>query len=260
MTTPAFNRHTFPRIPPGSHRRTGMYLHLQEVDRRHKNARALKGRTIRPDHEVDLPVGAIIVQKRPTGTGQFGKWAWRYAIVPPQDAEWQWSPECDDTRFITFRDNLTAALQFAPTDKANGYRPDPELAAPANFPRPPGPETALAMARFAFTTWPDGDDGPPERWETAKRPPPPWLVAMLYGTMTELDAALAIALAYVCEPTTPQPAITLEANSATAYWEMTGSKLRLTADGDGGYRAEEDNTDGATPLTPRQLRHRLAAL
>ena len=234
ITPQLFHRHTFPPIKPGSHRRSGMYLHLHEVQHQYKTPKALQGTVIRPNLEMDFPVGAIIVQKRPTGTAQFGTWAWSYAIVPPQNEYWEWSPECSEDRFITFRDNVVAALQFAPRQPANGYLPDPNLAAPANFPRPPGPEAALAIARYAFANRPGQPPSPGEMAHLANAQSPDWLISFAaQSTPFATSIALTAALAFVSDVDTPTPTIDESTEYAAAYWNDGDHVLRLSAQPDG---------------------------
>ena len=233
-----FNRHVFPPIRTAPRRRTGHYLRLQEVDQTLKTAKALVGYYINPNVEIDLPVGAIIVQRRPGGTAKFSTSHWSYAFVPTQAEQWQWSPECTEDRFITFRDNLTAALQFAPRDEANGYLPDPRLAAPPNFPRPPGPETALAMARYAYAVQQEQPLNPDQIARLYDADPPYWLIALAaQSTPSSPDTALAAALAFVCDGQTPQPTMSQSDQNATAWWADGSDALALTAGTDGSWRA-----------------------
>ena len=234
ITPQLFHRHTFPPIKPGSHRRSGMYLHLQEVQHEYKTPKALQGTVIRPNLEMDYPVGAIIVQKRPTGTAQFSTWAWSYAIVPPQNEDWNWSPECPEDRFITFRDNVAAALQFAPRDLANGYLPDPQFAAPANFPRPPSAETILAIARYAFANRPGHPPSHGELANLVSAQSPDWLISFALQASSEpTSIALTAALAFVSDVNTPAPIINESPELAAAYWRDATTTLNLSSQPNG---------------------------
>ena len=249
MTTPQapdFHRRKFGPIPPGSNRRTGWYMHLKSVNQALKSQQALQGDVIRPNQEIDLYVGAVIVQRRPAGTGKFAKWMWSYALAPPQGQELEWSPECADDRFITFRDNVAAALRFAPRDDANGYLPDPTLAAPVNFPRPPGPETALAMARFAYANRPNHPPTVAEIAELANSRPPQWLITLASESHPPAVSALAAALAFVCRSETPEPtALRKDPRAASAYWIQEDELLSLTADANGASSAKRRHLNAA---------------
>ena len=180
---------------------------------------------------------------------------WSYAFVPPQDEQWQWSPECEDDRFITFRDNVTAALQFAPRDEANGYLPDPELAAPINFPRPPGPETALAIARYAFANRPKEPPSVEEIARLVNSQPPDWLITLAAESELPALSALVAALAFVCEPETPEPTtVHREPKAATAHWATENEILSMSANTDGNCTARRrDYSPQERPKLGRRL-------
>ena len=284
MTQPTpqdFNRHRFPAIRTGPGRTTGYYMLLREVDHAYKTSKSLIGDYIKPHVEIDLPIGAIVVQRRPSGTAKFASWRWSYAFVPTQDDQWQWSPECDNDRFVTFRDNLTAALQFAPRQQANGYLPDPTLAAPPNFPRSPGPETAIAMARHAYAVHREQPLAPDQVACLIDTAPPAWLVSLAaHSTPSPPHTALVAALALVCNPDTPQPTIIHSDDETTALWSHGHTTLAIAADANGSWRARRIDTadhdptglvqlindamkpswtpPGTSSLTPTELRDALA--
>lgn len=250
-----FNRHTFPPIPIGSGKRQGLYLHLQEVDGRSKTGRAFKGRVISPGKETDLPVGGIIVQKRPEGTAQFATWNWSYCLVPEQDQIWEWSPECPDERFISFRDTVAEALSSAPTNDANGYRPDPSLATPRedNW-----AETALSMARHAFT---QNAEQHPERGDqylsvSAGEQPPRWLIRMTNQSNHPATTALNATLALVCNVNSPEPVISWEDETVYAIWDDGEQRISLSAHADGTVRARRatDNQPRPSEISLQLLR------
>ena len=251
MTQPTpqtFNRHTFPAIRNGPGRSTGYYMLLHEVDHAYKTAKSLIGDYIKAHVETDLPIGAIIVQRRPSGTAKFSSWRWSYAFVPTQDDQWQWSPECDHGRFVTFRDNLIAAIQFAPRQPANGFLPDPTLAAPPNFPRPPGPETALAMARHAYAVHQEQPLDPDQIACLFDTTPPTWLVSLAaQSTPLPTDTALAAALALVCDRDTPQPTIMHSDDETTAWWSRGHTTFAVAAGAHGSWRARRIDTADHEP-------------
>lgn len=252
---PDFNRHVFPPIRTAPGKRSGYYLRLRQVDQTLKTPKALVGDYINPNVEIDLPVGAIIVQRRPGGTAKFSTWHWSYAFVPTQAEPWQWSPECTNDRFITFRDNLTAALQFAPSDEANGYLPDPRLAAPPNFPGPPGPKTALAMARYAYALHQDQPPSPEQIAHLANTEPPYWLVDLAArSTPSSPSTALAATLAFCCNQQTSRPNMIHSERNATAWWAETNTALALTAGTNGSWRARRiDNTNQESDSIMRRI-------
>lgn len=228
--TSQFHRHTFPHIRTGSNRRSGYYLHLQEVDHSLKTSQAFQGTYINPGKEIDLPVGAIVIQRRPVGSAKFSTWTWSYTVIPAQGDPITWSPECDHDRFISFRDTVHAALQLAPRQDANGFRPDYALTPPESPASAQSAATALAMARYAFTIQPGRTSAPDERGPLDDASFPTWLVALAAtATPDSHTAALTAALALVAESQTEEPAIRLASQNASARWDAPTHVLLVTA-------------------------------
>ena len=101
--------HTLER-PRGETGRPGRIRMPDAVKTGAKGFYAFPGEDIRMGRKVDLPVGAVLVRKTPTGYNQRGEADWEWARIPEEGRGFKWSEPVKNTRFQRFVREVAAAM------------------------------------------------------------------------------------------------------------------------------------------------------
>ena len=110
---------------PATGRRKGTYRLITQVDLQKKTGWAFEGSWLNADgRELDLPVGAVVVKKTPTGSVRSWSAEWNYALVPETGQPWEWSDSYNDKRFLSFRDAVAETLAGSNTTIQDPTRED----------------------------------------------------------------------------------------------------------------------------------------
>ena len=136
---------TIMKQPQGKGGRNGYHRLVNSVDTEKTSVYAFESDWIRPDVEVDLPVGGIIIRKTPTGSNRHPAATWAYATVPAQGEAWEWSEEYEANRFLTFRDDVYEL------HTAQSRQPKPGTGEIHLRERPEGPDTWTAFCSLSTT-------------------------------------------------------------------------------------------------------------
>lgn len=105
--------------PLGSGRRRGFHKLVHDVDLDVANGYAFVGEFLPDGRQCDIPLGALVVRKRPVGSFKSQRAMWAYAIVTGSETPsgWEWSEEFNGSReFLNFRDLVARRLNEDKSD------------------------------------------------------------------------------------------------------------------------------------------------
>ena len=105
--------------PLGSGRRRGFLKIVHDVDLDLTTGWAFIGEFLDDGRQNDIPLGALVVRKRPTGSIKSQRSMWSYAIVTASETPsgWEWSDEYQGNReFLNFRDLVARRLNEDKSD------------------------------------------------------------------------------------------------------------------------------------------------
>ena len=97
--------------PVASGRRKGFNKHVTAVDQTKRTGYAFEGDFLPDNEEVDISVGALIIQKTPTGSVKNISWTWEFGRVKADGQVIFASRIYGRSEFLSFRDAVADALE-----------------------------------------------------------------------------------------------------------------------------------------------------